>query len=55
MSGFILFYFSGIPSFDYSLASRTMLFRQKERCWWEEMLARAGLSAKDMAPLYPSG
>jgi len=55
MSGFILFYFSGVPSFDYSLASRTMLFRQRERCWWEEMLERVGLSAKNMAPLYPSG
>ncbi len=55
MSGFILFFFSGELSFDYSLASRTMLFDQKKRNWWEAMCERAGVPIDRMAPLYPSG
>ncbi|MEN3186318.1 MAG: FGGY family carbohydrate kinase [Atribacterota bacterium] len=55
MSGFILYYFSGVLSFDYSLASRTMLFDQENRTWWRETCQRAGVDLGTLAPLYPSG
>uniref|UniRef100_A0A7V3YM28 Carbohydrate kinase n=1 Tax=Candidatus Caldatribacterium californiense TaxID=1454726 RepID=A0A7V3YM28_9BACT len=55
MSGFVLFALSGELSFDYSLASRTMLFDQHTRTWREELLDLAGIQKKQLAPLYPSG
>ena len=55
MSGYILFAFSGEISFDYSLASRTMLFHQHKRCWWEKMLNLAEISSEKMAKVVPSG
>ncbi|MGQ9472619.1 MAG: FGGY-family carbohydrate kinase [Candidatus Caldatribacteriaceae bacterium] len=55
MSGFLLYYLSGELSFDYSLASRTMLFDQKNRTWWEEMCEKVGISSQKLAPLCPSG
>lgn len=55
MSGFILYYFSGVLSFDYSLASRTMLFDEGNRAWWPKMCERAGVAPDTLAPLYPSG
>jgi xylulokinase len=55
MSGFVLFALSGELSFDYSLASRTMLFDQHTRTWREELLDLAGMQKKQLAPLYPSG
>jgi xylulokinase len=55
MSGFILYHLSGEFSFDYSLASRTMLFDQTHRTWWEKLCAVAGISPQNLAPLYPSG
>lgn len=55
MSGFILFSFTGVMSFDYSLASRTMFFDQRRRRWWDELLSLIGLSSDKLAPLFPSG
>jgi xylulokinase len=55
MSGFVLFAFCGEMSFDYSLASRTMLFHQRKGCWWEKMLELAEVSSEQMARLVPSG
>ncbi len=55
MSGFILFALSGVPSFDYSLASRTMLFDQRTRSWSEKLLELVHLEEAQLAPLVPSG
>ncbi|MCS7241980.1 MAG: FGGY family carbohydrate kinase [Candidatus Caldatribacterium sp.] len=55
MSGFVLFALSGVLSFDYSLASRTMLFDQKRRSWSPTLLALAHLAEDNLAPLMPSG
>lgn len=54
MSGYILFALSGELSFDYSLASRTMLFDQRTRSWDEYALKCAGVDKEKMAPLVPS-
>lgn len=55
MSGYILFALGGELSFDYSLASRTMLFDQRTRLWDEHALQYAGVDVGYMAPLVPSG
>lgn len=55
MSGFILFALSGVLSFDYSLASRTMLFDQRTRSWSKALLELAHLEETQLAPLVPSG
>lgn len=55
MSGFILYCLSGELSFDYSLASRTMLLDERNRTWWEPMCERVGVSPENLAPLCPSG
>jgi len=55
MSGYILYAFCGEASFDYSLASRTMLFDQRNRCWWKKLLHFLDIPSKRMADLLPSG
>lgn len=55
MSGFVLYALSGVLSFDYSLASRTMLFDQNKRSWSPELLALVHLTEENLAPLVPSG
>lgn len=55
MSGYVLFALSGELSFDYSLASRTMLFDQYRRSWSRELLEVVGIPEEKMSPLYPSG
>ncbi|MBC7218182.1 MAG: FGGY-family carbohydrate kinase [Candidatus Caldatribacterium sp.] len=55
MSGFVLFALSGVLSFDYSLASRTMLFDQRNRTWSPKLLEVAGVEEGQLAPLMPSG
>ena len=55
ISGYILFALSGELSFDYSLASRTMLFHQYKKCWWEKMIDLIGISKEKMAEVVPSG
>ncbi|MGQ9623417.1 MAG: FGGY-family carbohydrate kinase [Candidatus Caldatribacteriaceae bacterium] len=55
MAGYVLFALSGELSFDYSLASRTMLFDQHHRRWSEELLKVVGIPQEKMSPLYPSG
>ncbi|MEW5818502.1 MAG: FGGY family carbohydrate kinase, partial [Spirochaetota bacterium] len=55
MSGYILFAFCGELSFDYSLASRTMLFHQRRKCWWEEMTRLTEVPVEKMAKAVPSG
>lgn len=55
MSGFILFALSGVLSFDYSLASRTMLFDQRKRSWSRKLLELVHLEEENLAPLMPSG
>jgi len=55
MSGYILYSFSGKLSFDYSLASRTMLFDQHKRCWCEKIACLAEIPIKKLAQVVPSG
>lgn len=55
MSGFVLFALSGVLSFDYSLASRTMLFDQHARTWSRQLLELAGVEEEKFPPLLPSG
>ena len=55
MSGYLLGALCGVLSFDYSLASRTMLFDQVNRCWSQEMLDLIGVPLSTMAELTPSG
>ena len=55
ISGYILFALSGELSFDYSLASRTMLFHQQKKCWWEKMIDLVEIPKEKMAEVVPSG
>ncbi len=55
VSGYILYALSGEISFDYSLASRTMLFNQHTLSWWEEMIDIVGIPKAQMADTVPSG
>jgi len=55
ISGYILYAMSGEMSFDYSLASRTMLFNQHRLSWWEEMMDIVGVPKARMAEPVPSG
>jgi len=55
MSGYLLAALSGILSFDYSLASRTMLFDQVNSRWSQELLDLIGVPLSTMTELTPSG
>ncbi|HSV32140.1 MAG TPA: FGGY-family carbohydrate kinase [Atribacteraceae bacterium] len=55
MAGYLLNFLGGELSFDYSLASRTMLFDQRKQAWDPGLLELAGAREKQMAPLVPSG
>lgn len=55
MSGYVLAALSGVLSFDYSLASRTMFFDQHNRQWSQELLEIIGVPLKKMSHLTPSG
>ena len=55
MSGYILAALSGVLSFDYSLASRTMFFDQNNRQWSQELLDIIGVPLEKMSQLTPSG
>lgn len=55
MADWIAFRLSGEAATDPTLASRTLYFDIRRRCWSEEMLALASVSATFPAPLAASG
>ncbi len=55
MSGYVLAALSGVLSFDYSLASRTMFYDQQNRLWSQELLRIIGVPLEKMPHLTPSG
>jgi len=52
---FVNFMLCGKMTTDYSMASCTLLFDQRRRCWSDELLAAAGLSRSLLCELQPSG
>jgi xylulokinase len=55
MADWIAFRLSGEAATDPTLASRTLFFDIRKRCWSEELLALAGVSPDFPAPLKASG
>ena len=51
----LLFCLTGQVATDYSMAARTMLFDRDRGKWSAELLAAAGLDARLMPPVLPSG
>ncbi len=52
---FLNFMLCGRDATDYSMASCTLLFDQKSRCWSREMLGLAGIDASLLCDPAPSG
>ncbi len=55
MQDYIVYMLSGVKQIDYSLAARTLAFDQKNKCWWEEIFAAAGVESSKMSKPVPSG
>jgi xylulokinase len=55
MADWIAYRLSGEAATDPTLASRTLYFDIRQRCWSEEMLAFAGVDASFPAPIAPNG
>ncbi len=52
---FVVYRLTGVKQTDYSLASRTMAFDVRKRCWDEEILAYAGISSALLSAPVPTG
>ena len=52
---YVMFKLAGVYATDYSIASRTMGFDVRHKCWSEELFAAAGLDPGSMAVPHPSG
>lgn len=52
---YLIFKISGNFATDYSIASRTMGFDVKNKCWSEELFQAADLDIEKMVPVHPSG
>jgi xylulokinase len=52
---FLNFMLCGRRATDYTMASCTLLFDQRQRDWSEEMLSRSGIDRRLLCEAYPSG
>jgi xylulokinase len=52
---YVLWRLTGAEATDYSIASRTLLFSQRELTWSEELICLAGLRADQLPKPYPAG
>ncbi|MBE5786775.1 MAG: carbohydrate kinase [Clostridiales bacterium] len=52
---YIVYRLSGVKQTDYSLASRTMAFNVREKCWDTELLDYVGVDVKKLSNPVPTG
>ncbi len=52
---YILYFLTGIPATDYTIASRTLAFDRKRRRWNTELLNKADIDPALFSPAFPSG
>jgi xylulokinase len=52
---FVNFMLSGVYATDYSMASTTLLFDQRQRTWSDELLERSGIERRLLCDPLPSG
>jgi xylulokinase len=52
---YVLFFLTGIPATDYTIASRTLAFNRNKKCWNTELLNKVDIDPALFSPVFPSG